>query len=177
MIQTIKDIKCFPKLSSELSLSLPFILSFSRQHYKTLIPNFPFTKRFLNPDSFSLTPTTGSNTRRLKWMERKGTNNGYSSEDEGTQHYRRGGYHAVRVGDTFNNGCYVVQDKLGWGHFSTVWLAWDTLKSVLFYVIFLVAFHNLLCYMFIIDIAYSWSFLIMKKSPLWFWYIEIVIIV
>ncbi|CAL5212210.1 unnamed protein product [Lathyrus oleraceus] len=62
-------------------------------------------------------------------MERKGTNNGYSSEDEGTQHYRRGGYHAVRVGDTFNNGCYVVQDKLGWGHFSTVWLAWDTLKS------------------------------------------------
>ncbi|XP_058762594.1 uncharacterized protein LOC131635976 [Vicia villosa] len=62
-------------------------------------------------------------------MERKGTNNDYSSEDEGTQHYRRGGYHAVRVGDTFNNGCYVVQDKLGWGHFSTVWLAWDTLKS------------------------------------------------
>ncbi|KAL5056206.1 hypothetical protein RYX36_036888 [Vicia faba] len=62
-------------------------------------------------------------------MERKGTNNDYSSEDEGTRHYRRGGYHAVRVGDTFNNGCYVVQDKLGWGHFSTVWLAWDTLNS------------------------------------------------
>ncbi|KAK4255182.1 hypothetical protein QN277_008210 [Acacia crassicarpa] len=53
----------------------------------------------------------------------------YSSEDEGTEDYRRGGYHAVRIGDTFKNGCYVVQSKLGWGHFSTVWLAWDTQRS------------------------------------------------
>ncbi|MCO5602579.1 hypothetical protein L7F22_056713 [Adiantum nelumboides] len=51
---------------------------------------------------------------------------GYSeSEDEGTDDYRRGGYHAVRLGDSFKNGRYVVQRKLGWGHFSTVWLAWD----------------------------------------------------
>ncbi|OMO83979.1 hypothetical protein COLO4_22282 [Corchorus olitorius] len=50
----------------------------------------------------------------------------YTSEDEGTEDYRRGGYHAVRIGDTFKNGRYVVQRKLGWGHFSTVWLAWDT---------------------------------------------------
>ncbi|KAK4780505.1 hypothetical protein SAY87_016611 [Trapa incisa] len=53
----------------------------------------------------------------------------YTSEDEGTEGYTRGGYHAVRIGDTFKDGCYVVQGKLGWGHFSTVWLAWDTLKS------------------------------------------------
>ncbi|CAH8271914.1 unnamed protein product [Arabidopsis lyrata] len=53
----------------------------------------------------------------------------YSSEDEGTEDYRRGGYHEVRVGDTFKNGSYVIQSKLGWGHFSTVWLAWDSLKS------------------------------------------------
>ena len=39
----------------------------------------------------------------------------YSSEDEGTEDYRRGGYHAVRIGDTFKNGSYVVQSKLGWG--------------------------------------------------------------
>ncbi|KAF3642620.1 SRSF protein kinase 1 [Capsicum annuum] len=52
-----------------------------------------------------------------------------SSEDEGTDDYRRGGYHAVRIGDSFNGGRYVVQSKLGWGHFSTVWLAWDTLVS------------------------------------------------
>ncbi|CAL5424099.1 unnamed protein product [Camellia sinensis] len=53
----------------------------------------------------------------------------YTSEDEGTEDYRRGGYHAVRIGDTFKHGRYVVQSKLGWGHFSTVWLAWDTHKS------------------------------------------------
>lgn len=55
-----------------------------------------------------------------------------TSEDEGTEDYRRGGYHAVRIGDTFKGGRYVVQSKLGWGHFSTVWLAWDTLNSVRF---------------------------------------------
>ncbi|KAE8676392.1 SRSF protein kinase 1 [Hibiscus syriacus] len=53
----------------------------------------------------------------------------YSSEDEGTKDHRRGGYHTVRIGDTFKNGCYVIQSKLGWGHFSTVWLAWDTQRS------------------------------------------------
>ncbi|KAI3748211.1 hypothetical protein L6452_11151 [Arctium lappa] len=53
----------------------------------------------------------------------------YTSEDEGTEDYRRGGYHAVRIGDKFKHSRYVVQSKLGWGHFSTVWLAWDTQKS------------------------------------------------
>lgn len=53
----------------------------------------------------------------------------YTSEDEGTEDYRRGGYHAVRIGDSFKNETYVVQSKLGWGHFSTVWLAWDTKHS------------------------------------------------
>ncbi|KAL6199809.1 hypothetical protein ACLB2K_029591 [Fragaria x ananassa] len=53
----------------------------------------------------------------------------YSSEDEGTDDYRKGGYHAVQIGDSFKNGRYVVQTKLGWGHFSTVWLAWDTHSS------------------------------------------------
>ncbi|KAF7145851.1 hypothetical protein RHSIM_Rhsim04G0137000 [Rhododendron simsii] len=53
----------------------------------------------------------------------------YTSEDEGTEDYRRGGYHAVRAGDAFKSGQYVVQSKLGWGHFSTVWLAWDSLNS------------------------------------------------
>jgi serine/threonine protein kinase len=35
-----------------------------------------------------------------------------------------GGYHPVVVGELYN-GCYHVLRKLGWGHFSTVWLAWD----------------------------------------------------
>ncbi|KAG6544739.1 hypothetical protein Mapa_013838 [Marchantia paleacea] len=48
------------------------------------------------------------------------------SEEEGTSDYKRGGYHVVRIGDIFKAGRYIVHRKLGWGHFSTVWLAWDS---------------------------------------------------
>ncbi|KAL7001187.1 non-specific serine,threonine protein kinase, partial [Sarracenia purpurea var. burkii] len=44
----------------------------------------------------------------------------YTSEDEGTENYRCEGYHAVQIDNTFKRGCYVVQSKLDWGHFSTV---------------------------------------------------------
>ncbi|MES1906958.1 MAG: hypothetical protein MHM6MM_000169 [Cercozoa sp. M6MM] len=46
------------------------------------------------------------------------------SEFEGTAGYRNGGYHPVRLGEVYN-GRYVVERKLGWGHFSTVWLVSD----------------------------------------------------
>lgn len=49
-----------------------------------------------------------------------------SEEDEGMEAYRKGGYHAVRTGDQFAGGRYIAQRKLGWGNFSTVWLAFDT---------------------------------------------------
>lgn len=48
-------------------------------------------------------------------------------EDE--EDYRHGGYHPVRIGDEFSHHRYRVIRKLGWGHFSTVWLALDTAKS------------------------------------------------
>eukprot|EP00842_Homolaphlyctis_polyrhiza_P004903 jgi/Hompol1/5413/HPOL_004392-RA len=38
------------------------------------------------------------------------------------------GYHPVNIGDLFANGRYRVIRKLGWGHFSTVWLAVDSLR-------------------------------------------------
>ena len=47
-------------------------------------------------------------------------------EDEGADGYRRGGYHPVYIGDTYNHGRYVIVNKVGWGHFSTVWRAYDT---------------------------------------------------
>ncbi|CAH9084609.1 unnamed protein product [Cuscuta europaea] len=50
-------------------------------------------------------------------------------EDEAMDSYRKGGYHAVRVGDSFSGGRYLAQRKLGWGEFSTVWLAYDTKTS------------------------------------------------
>jgi len=45
-------------------------------------------------------------------------------QQEDPQDYRKGGYHPVKIGDLFNNRYHVVR-KLGWGHFSTVWLSWD----------------------------------------------------
>lgn len=46
------------------------------------------------------------------------------SEDEGQDGYRKGGYHPVAVGQVYN-GRYHTLAKLGWGHFSTVWLCQD----------------------------------------------------
>lgn len=49
-----------------------------------------------------------------------------SDEEEDMEDYKRGGYHYISVGDVFHEGRYVTLRKLGWGHFSTVWLARDT---------------------------------------------------
>ncbi|CAL1608402.1 unnamed protein product [Knipowitschia caucasica] len=45
-------------------------------------------------------------------------------EQEDPNDYCRGGYHNVKIGDLYNQKYHVIR-KLGWGHFSTVWLAWD----------------------------------------------------
>ena len=49
-----------------------------------------------------------------------------TADEEDSEDYCKGGYHPVFVGETYNNGKYVVVRKLGWGHFSTVWLSRDT---------------------------------------------------
>jgi len=45
-------------------------------------------------------------------------------EQEAPSDYCKGGYHPVKIGDLFHNRYHVIR-KLGWGHFSTVWLCWD----------------------------------------------------
>ncbi|XP_055933690.1 SRSF protein kinase 3-like isoform X2 [Argiope bruennichi] len=45
-------------------------------------------------------------------------------EQEDPQDYCKGGYHPVKIGDLFHSRYHVIR-KLGWGHFSTVWLCWD----------------------------------------------------
>ncbi|KAJ0526263.1 putative non-specific serine/threonine protein kinase [Helianthus annuus] len=55
-------------------------------------------------------------------MSCSSSSSGSEDEDECMNSYRRGGYHAVRIGDKFSGGRYIAQRKLGWGQFSTVWL-------------------------------------------------------
>lgn len=49
----------------------------------------------------------------------------YESSCEDLEDYKRDGYHPTYLGETFMNSRYMVLQKLGWGHFSTVWLAED----------------------------------------------------
>ncbi|TCD61444.1 serine/threonine protein kinase, CMGC group [Steccherinum ochraceum] len=49
-----------------------------------------------------------------------------TEDEEDWEDYVKGGYHPVHIGDAFSDGRYLVVRKLGWGHFSTVWLAKDT---------------------------------------------------
>jgi serine/threonine-protein kinase SRPK3 len=50
-------------------------------------------------------------------------------DDEGEEGYRVGGYHRVSVGEVYGEK-YRVRKKLGWGHFSTVWMV-DNIKQVI----------------------------------------------
>lgn len=49
--------------------------------------------------------------------------------EEDLSRYRPGGYHPVHLGDKFNDR-YIVARKLGYGQYSTVWLAQDTRLAV-----------------------------------------------
>ncbi|KAG9314559.1 kinase-like protein [Chiua virens] len=51
-----------------------------------------------------------------------------SKEEESPADYNAGGYLPVKINDVFKDGRYLVVRKLGWGHFSTVWLVHDLQK-------------------------------------------------
>lgn len=45
-------------------------------------------------------------------------------EQEAPSDYSKGGYHPIKISEILNGRYYIIR-KLGWGHFSTVWLSWD----------------------------------------------------
>lgn len=52
-------------------------------------------------------------------------------DDEGDDGYVRGGYHPCKIGDRYGRAReYEVVEKLGWGHFSTVFLAYNHMASL-----------------------------------------------
>ncbi|KAF2716372.1 kinase-like protein [Polychaeton citri CBS 116435] len=48
-----------------------------------------------------------------------------AADEEDSEDYCKGGYHPVQVGEQYKDGKYTIVRKLGWGHFSTVWLSKD----------------------------------------------------
>ncbi|WPK23034.1 hypothetical protein PUMCH_000258 [Australozyma saopauloensis] len=49
--------------------------------------------------------------------------------EEDLKDYVPGGYHTCFIGENYKNEKYTLVRKLGWGHFSTVWLARDNDKQ------------------------------------------------
>lgn len=47
-----------------------------------------------------------------------------TEEQEAPSDYTKGGYYPVRISEILIGRYYMIR-KLGWGHFSTVWLSWD----------------------------------------------------
>ena len=68
-------------------------------------------------------------THQHEYSDQSDTSAISDSENEDPADYRIGGYHPVHIGDVMH-GHYQIISKLGWGHFSTVWLATDTRKPV-----------------------------------------------
>lgn len=78
--------------------------------------------KYMNSNSRT-DPSTSSSNETIEDDEEEP----YTSEEEEQEDstdYCKGGYHPVKIGDLFQ-GRYHVTRKLGWGHFSTVWLCWD----------------------------------------------------
>ncbi|KAK8854938.1 hypothetical protein IAR55_003677 [Kwoniella newhampshirensis] len=70
--------------------------------------------------------TSASAANSLSASQASQTTSVLTEDEEDLEDYRPGGYHPVNIGDEFNNGRYMIVRKLGWGHFSTVWLARDS---------------------------------------------------
>ncbi|KAG7110757.1 Serine/threonine-protein kinase SRPK like [Verticillium longisporum] len=74
----------------------------------------------------AFTDALNSGANRLKSIFSRSSKKLHPSRaisEENLARYCPGGYHPVRIGDIFNNGKYKIVSKLGYGVYSTVWLA------------------------------------------------------
>lgn len=84
------------------------------------------TRRFWPLHCFapSLTPIKriGRQTRSCPTYE-------WQDNVENLEYYRKGGFHPIKLNDSLLDGRYSIVHKLGYGSFSTVWLAKDHGKN------------------------------------------------
>lgn len=76
----------------------------------------------VNRNSNRLEPSHSSSNETIEDDDEQFTSD--EEEQEDSTDYCKGGYHPVKIGDLFQSRYHVTR-KLGWGHFSTVWLCWD----------------------------------------------------
>ena len=117
--------RCRARADQALRSSAPtFLRSPIRTLARALSPGFRITSRsFCNTSRQSqqssgllgLPYQVSDQPKALKWPEEDLT----STADEGA------GFYLLRLGETFDDGRYVVTRKLGWGRYSTVWLVRD----------------------------------------------------
>lgn len=101
---------------------LPKIFSISTHHFKPPIPQRPFLSNFPRRSGFASTLFGQSNPMmaakdRIEYNWIRGV--------EPLEEYQHGGYHPIMIGDLLCDR-YRIADKLGFGGYSTVWLAQDT---------------------------------------------------
>ena len=96
------------------------------EHYDESIKNQERSNRNNDNGFNSKTKTSSRPIKNVKESDNSSENDEEEEEEqEDPKDYCKGGYHVVNIDDVYNNR-YNVLRKLGWGHFSTVWLCWDT---------------------------------------------------
>lgn len=79
--------------------------------------SFPIFRPLCRPGYFARQGSTMAENHHIEYNWIRGV--------EALEKYRPGGYHPINIGDVLNDR-YRVADKLGFGGYSTVWLALDT---------------------------------------------------
>uniref|UniRef100_A0A0K8U7N6 non-specific serine/threonine protein kinase n=1 Tax=Bactrocera latifrons TaxID=174628 RepID=A0A0K8U7N6_BACLA len=101
------------------------------QQQQKCINNFHVQQQFQNAQQHQYDDPQIQQQQQYQYPPRSSSNdsedselNSENEEQELKEDYCKGGYHPVNIGDLFQGRYHVVR-KLGWGHFSTVWLCWD----------------------------------------------------
>lgn len=110
-------------LPANSAIRTPFVITFlNNSNYTTLRRRsdilFPVSRRhFIHRATTSL-----PSQRYLPVYERQ-------DKVEDLENYRLGGYHPIQLGDKISDARYLVIHKLGYGNYSTVWLAQDRMEN------------------------------------------------
>ncbi|KAK9477864.1 kinase-like domain-containing protein [Lipomyces japonicus] len=117
---------------SASSLSSATLASFSPISTSSVSPISTFSRPTPIPGTSSAAGAAGAAVRNPSVSSTSSTDSSSAAsatDEESLEDYCKGGYHPVAIGETFKDGRYMIVRKLGWGHFSTVWLARDSVSN------------------------------------------------